>query len=244
MNSTYLKSIAAGLVLSVSVITGVANAGLIDRGNGMIYDDVLDVTWLQNANLAGTLMNWSDSVAWADNLSHGGFDDWRLTKVYDEGNNGCVWSVTGGTDCGYNVNTSFTDGNGDTFFSELAYMFYENLGNVAYYDTNGISAQAGWDSLNSSFTDALTGDTVSFENLYRNVYWSGTEYAPSTDNAWHFNTYLGYQSPSSKDDGLYAWAVRDGDVVAQEVSEVPEPASIAIFALGLLGLTMRARQRS
>lgn len=68
MKSTYLKTLSAGIILSASMLAGTANAGLIDRGNGLIYDDVLDVTWLQNATLAGTTMNWNDSVAWADSL--------------------------------------------------------------------------------------------------------------------------------------------------------------------------------
>jgi len=242
MKSNFLKTFTAGVILSASVISGVANAGLIDRGNGMIYDDVLNITWLQDANLAGTGMNWNDSVAWADNLSHGGFDDWRLTKVYDQGNDGCNYSTTGGTDCGYNVNTRFTDSNGYTFFSELAYMFYENLGNVAYYDTAGGSSQAGWDTLNTSFNDASTGDTVSFENLNKTVYRSGTEYAPDTSFAWGFNTYVGYQSFNYNSYLYYAWAVRDGDVGAANTS-VPEPSTFAIFGLGLLGLRLRARQR-
>ncbi len=31
-----------------------ANAELYGRGNGMIYDDVLDITWLLDANIDGT----------------------------------------------------------------------------------------------------------------------------------------------------------------------------------------------
>ena len=240
MNTKSFKSLAAVITLSASVISGVANAGLIDRGNGLIYDDVLDVTWLQNANLSGTRMTWSDSVTWANNLDYGGFDDWRLTKVYDEGDDGCNTSYTG-TDCGYNVNSSFTDGNGDTFFSELAYMFHENLGNVDYFDTNG-NPQTGWNSVNISFTDGVTGNSVSFENLDRTGYWSGTESATVNGLSWSFSTHGGYQGLAGGDD-RYAWAVRDGDVATQVVSEVPEPTSIAIFTLGLLGLTMRARQR-
>lgn len=45
---------------------GRARATLIDRGSGLIYDDVLDVTWLQDANYAGKSMNWCESVSWSD----------------------------------------------------------------------------------------------------------------------------------------------------------------------------------
>ena len=46
-----------------------ATAALYDRGNGLIYDDVLDITWLQDANYAQTSgydndgkMSWADAV--------------------------------------------------------------------------------------------------------------------------------------------------------------------------------------
>ena len=68
--------------------TTTINAALIDRGNGMIYDTDLNVTWLQDANLVKTTgfpslggtgrLNWLDALAWADALVFGGFDDWRL----------------------------------------------------------------------------------------------------------------------------------------------------------------------
>ena len=36
--------------LLMFLCVGVANATLWDRGAGLIYDDVLNVTWLQDAN--------------------------------------------------------------------------------------------------------------------------------------------------------------------------------------------------
>ena len=62
------------------------NAALVDRGGGMIYDDVLDITWLQDARYAVTsgysseLMNYEDSLIWAEKLVFGGYDDWRLPR--------------------------------------------------------------------------------------------------------------------------------------------------------------------
>ncbi len=233
MNNKIINASLGAVMLFSACFVNVAIAGLIDRGNGMIYDDVQNITWLQNANLAGTPMNWYTSVAWADNLDFGGFSDWRLPTINVSTQDGrCDYSVTGGTDCGFNVLTAS---------SELAYMFYENLSNVAYYDTNGNGAQTGWDSLNTSFTDALTGDTVSFIDLNRTVYWSGTEYAPGSDGAWRFRTGNGYQSTSDKGNGNYAWAVRDGDIGAVDAT-IPEPSTLAILGLGLLGLITRKRQ--
>lgn len=210
-----------------------ANAALIDRGNGLVYDDVLDVTWLKDANYAQTsgfdsdgLMTWDSAIAWAAGLNFGGFDDWRLPTitVTDTNNNGtsdCDYSITGGTDCGFNV---ITDN------SELAHMFYVNLGNVAYYDTSGNGNQAGYDILNAMFTDGETNQQVSFDNLLRSAYWSDTEYVPDTARAWRLSTQTGNQSDGLKSGSFYAWALRDGDVVSASA-----PASLTLMGLGLCG---------
>jgi len=70
------------------------------------------------------------------------------------------------------------------------------------------------------------------------VYWSGTEYAPNTNNAWNFNTNFGYQEDRIKSSSFYGWAVRSGDV-----SAVPVPAAAWLFGSGLIGLLGVARQR-
>lgn len=61
------------LLLSNSI-----NAALYDRGNGLIYDDDLNITWLQYANYPGHTMTWDGAVAWVESLVYGGYDDWRL----------------------------------------------------------------------------------------------------------------------------------------------------------------------
>ena len=100
-----------GLTLSLT-----ANAALYDRGNGMIYDDTLDITWLQDANYARTTgyapngqMTWVDAKAWAAELSYEGFDDWRLPSTSES------------PAFGYNAGSS----------SEMNHMYYNNLNNSA-----------------------------------------------------------------------------------------------------------------
>lgn len=85
-----LMTLGFALLLGVA---GSANAGLIDRGDGMIYDDDFDITWLADANYAQTSgydsdgrMNWDAAIAWADQLvitdSNGvDYDDWRLIRT-------------------------------------------------------------------------------------------------------------------------------------------------------------------
>ncbi|MET0089335.1 MAG: DUF1566 domain-containing protein [Candidatus Thiodiazotropha sp.] len=120
-----------GLTAGLLFLSASANATLIDRGNGLIYDDALNLTWMQDANYAGTqgyahngAMTWDDAMAWADDLVYQGYDDWRLPTMVDAGNPGCDFALSG-TDCGRDVQT--TDGN--TVYSELASLWFDTLGN-------------------------------------------------------------------------------------------------------------------
>jgi hypothetical protein len=88
------KQTATVALLATGLVFGsTAQAALIDRGSGLIYDTDLNITWLQNANLgAGSIydngysnfdgkMSWQSAMAWADNLVYGGYSDWRLPST-------------------------------------------------------------------------------------------------------------------------------------------------------------------
>ena len=71
-------------------------AALYDRGGGLIYDDVLGITWLQDANYFGSAMTWNDAVTSVDNLVIQGYDDWRLpTSDTSCSGNDCIGSEMG-----------------------------------------------------------------------------------------------------------------------------------------------------
>ena len=65
-------------ILFLLVFAHSSKAKLQDLGVGLIYDDELDITWLQNANYTNGTMSWDEAVAWADALVFQGYDDWRL----------------------------------------------------------------------------------------------------------------------------------------------------------------------
>ena len=208
---------------------------LSDANATYFYSQSMNVTWLGNFNANG-LMNWTMANSWAQNYSVniGGVtvDNWRLPNIIDSGEVGCDYLETGGTDCGYNVQTQVNGA-----YSEWAYLFHTILGNKALVDTNGIEPQEGW-GLN---------DTAYFRNIQASLYWSGTEYALGEPFAWSFSASSGYQDFDIKDISIYAAAVRDGDVLVQATptsnNAVPEPGILALGSLALVGVGVTSRRR-
>ncbi len=258
------NAIAAGVALIAAM--GSAQAALHDRGGGLIYDDVLKVTWLQDANYAKTSgydadgrMNWSDANAWATNLVYGGYDDWRLARNSPVNGESWIYSPQDGTpeyvggkgDRGYNIVSTA---------SELSYMYYVNLGLKGkgdyFYDerlrfrtflrTDFGVMQSGIEDFSPESIN-LFADVGLVKNLYNFMYWSGTVYEepvgegmPEWDH-FAFITTIGRQWMGFDNQRLYAWAVRDGDVT----SPVPEPETYAMMlaGLGLLGVVARRRKQ-
>lgn len=90
---TFKKSLRPVLLLVCALSASHAQASLIDRGNGLVYDDDLDITWLQDANFAAQdtsysngAMTWDEADQWTSNLAYDdGFGDvytgWRLPSL-------------------------------------------------------------------------------------------------------------------------------------------------------------------
>jgi len=208
------------LFTALIVVSSASYSTLYDRGNGMVYDSDQEITWLLDANYSMTsgydadgLMDWDSAMLWASDLNYAGYDDWRLPALIDGGSLGCDHGYDD-SDCGYNVDTSG---------SELAFLWYDILENIAAYDTDGNYPQAGWGLTNTG------ADGVDFFNIQDFYYWTGTAYGLDTGDAWYFGTYNGHQFPLLKSNEYYAWAMRDGDV-----AQVSAPATLLLMLFGLM----------
>jgi len=226
-----IKSIIGTTCTCLAVVSFNTSAALIERLGGLAYyDDQADLTWLADANYAKTSgyhsdgrMSWDQAKTWAAGLGISGVTGWRLANTVDVNNNGQSYTnIYQGVDYGYNITTH----------SELSNMFYNVLGNTAYYDTSGISTGC---STPPNFCLTNTGP---FSNLKAGTFWSATRYVPGTTYVWNFNTSDGFQGYNVEIGGSYAWAVKSGDV-----SAVPIPAALWLFGSGLIGLIGVARKK-
>jgi hypothetical protein len=201
------------------------------------YDTALNITWLADANYAGTTMDWTTANNWAASLNFNGITSWRLPVVGPVNGSSFNYSYgyDGTTDDGFNMGALGTPYAGSTG-SEMAHLFYTTLGNTAYCDTSGVCPQVGY-----SFPD----NTGPFSNIQYFNYWSATEYADyqPENYAWDFAFDGGSQQANWKANNFFsvAWAVHPGDVGA--VATVPVPAAVWLFGSGLLGLIGFARRK-
>ena len=206
-----------------------SRADLIDRGGGLIYDTVLDITWLQDANYASTtgaapwggVLTWADAMNWVSGLEYFDsergitWDDWRLpTTVNDPSSDG--WDTTGQN-------------------SELGYNYYVNLGYLAN------------ESFNTSDPSPTSDNYNPFINLKYRGYFSQT--LNPFGGAWYTHFHFGNTGVTSTLDMQYVWAVRDGDVANPgggaevAVAGVPEPTSLGLVGLGLAGAAFVRRRK-
>lgn len=233
----HVQTFVVGFVLLPLALVGLSVApawsATIDVGSYMVYDDVLDITWVRDPRLCVALnncvnryddpltgvvggMRWNDARTWAANLVFQGYDDWRLPwiSVREAGSA----FVTAPVDCRFATEVDCRD-------NELGYMERYNLPNL------------GSGSLN------LRGEA-----------WSGQGFdafgGPGNGQvAWGQVFLQGGGNPDAgfgERYGMYGWAVRNGNSVACSTcaAPVPEPSTFLLVAIGLVCAGLARCQRT
>jgi hypothetical protein len=173
-------------------------------------------------------MTWWGGQAWVNylnSISYAGLTGWRLPIVTPVNGSSFNYnsSTNGSTDRGYNTTAV------NATASELPHIYYNELGNLGYYDTSG---------------NPLSGYGVSNSGPFQNLesdwyYWSGTESASNPSGAWFFYTLEGGQGGNLKYNRFFGWAVRPG-----QVAPVPIPPAAWLFGSALAGLLGLRRRRA
>lgn len=212
-----VKTKNAVLGCALALAMGNTQATLYDRGGGLIYDDVLDITWLADDYAA--YVNEAGAKTWASNLTISRFPGesltgWRLPTTLqpdascDGQDNGISW--------GHNCTGS-----------EMGHLFYNELGGVA----------------GSSILTTHNANLALFQSFPFGVnldYWSGTACTPYTTSACYFNFSYGTQLAGFDVYYVFALAVRDGDVLP---NDIPEPSTLLLAGLALAGLGIAKRRQ-
>ena len=202
-------------IAGLSLLSCTTQAALIDRGNRLIYDNDLNITWLQDANFAKTSsydadgrLNWAAANAWAEQLTIAGISGWRLPGLTDS-----------------NVYVGANSSN-----SELAHLFYDELGGQAEADL----------AVQHNGNYALFNNLQSSVYWQKDQ----LAIAPGLALGWGFvmggGVLSGYQNLYNESSEFHAWAVHGGDIgaIVNDVppASVPVPAAAWLFATGLLGV--------
>ena len=206
------KTLTAATIIANLALASPAGAVLYDRGGGLIYDDILDVTWLQDAAYQVTTnapnvesngkMTWQDATDWVgtlvyhDSVRNVDWDDWRLPKMQpiDGVAFDLTYSCEGLTDNGYNITSPA---------SELSYMYHVNLGGVSLVSMvdGSCTAQPGAGIAEPSLFTGISGGV-----------WTQTAAPSVSDNFFILGMGNGHQNWFENTTVHYVWAVRDGDV--------------------------------
>jgi len=174
------------------------------------YDDVLDITWLADANFARTSghdadgsMDWPAATAWVESLDYFGVTGWRLPALapLDGATYVHTFSNNGTTDVGFGTRGTH---------SELAHLYYVTLGNKGLCkpddaDPGSCVVQTGWGLKN-------TGPFVNVGAIAG--HWTGSESMCPCGSlkTWLIDMTTGRQGQLLGSNFQGAWPVRDGDL--------------------------------
>jgi hypothetical protein len=213
-----------------SFITLPAQAALVSvLGGAAVYDTDRNISWISNANLAltnqfGLTLSASENDPTANTVGSTGKMTWDNAVAWIAGMNSANylgfnnWSLPDTPQPDASCGSQLDPGGGG--FPLQGYGLGctgSDMGHL--YNVEGVTA----------VSPGL------FSNVQSNYYWSSTQFAISTNNAWVFGFGDGNQTSTDKTNSYYALAVHSG--------MVPVPAAVWLFGSGVLALVSVGKQR-
>ena len=221
------------------------------NGHEGVYDDVLDITWLADANLPSSnrfsISAYNDTASGGQFINSGGgmyyetsrfylqrmndanylnHSAWRTPFIANTSPIFCETNNNYPTECGYVVQY-FDNG---VALNELAYLYYENF----KASSSWLGGRFDSGGANSGIDDA--DDPNNYRDLFTNLYpmrsyWNGFE----GGLGFRFGFGGGSQTAGFTNNELNVWLVHDGDI---GLAPVPFPAAFWLFASGLISLRL------
>ena len=219
MKSKFLRVITAGVLLTLSGTINIANAEyMVDTGNDSFIDTSTGLEWMDFGINNNQSYNYVSSQ-----LGLGGtYESWRLAtadEVY------AMWT------------TAFISD--ENQWMDLNYF---GDGQFYTYDYRGIEGNL-WD-VNSDvmgYNWNITGNDKQSRGWFEDSSGNFTYvYVNNTSHPnYHDKAHLGGEVVGSDDVNQYSSTLLVKDIMVDEVVDVNEPATLAIFALGIIGLRIR-----
>lgn len=197
-----------------------AEAALVDRGGGLVYDSSTNLTWLAAPALLPGPMNWLDAATFASDFVHAGVANWLLPDApfFDSG-------------CAAGVGMGCVD-------SDMGRLFHQQLGGQAgesVFDSTGDSAaEIAAVALMSALADAW--------------FWSWQIADDGANSAFAFHFGTGNQAILNTALNARVLLVHAGDIGADFVSpgqvDAPPTLPLVLGALAAAFLVRRPRRRA
>jgi hypothetical protein len=202
--------------LASCLLTVYANAALVDRGTGVIYDTDFGISWLQDANYRQPVngMTFSQAGAWADQLVYSGYNDWRLPSAYNRDGSGPCY--------GYNCTES-----------EFGHLYYTELKNVA--DGGGFTNSGPFINIQEQYWFSTSSGAGGYVLPFNVQNMAGYQHIHDAGVFWGWAVRDGDTGPSASVGNPYNTTMRLGKTISfdywWEMGQEPEGFNLDILFL-------------